>query len=217
MAPLLLLASIALAAPAATAPIAVEYDEVAAHRISAIEAARTPGVGYGDFAQVAVRMIVDANGAVASVAVEPGNTPMGNPHPSREAANAALALARTWHFRPFTRGGVAVEATFVEGVPLLPPELRPSRRVAMPPYDQRFRIRLERGGCYGTCPAYSVDIAASGEVTFSGRDYVLVRGTHRRGSIQRRSADSTTGRWLPISIRCATPMKPASPTARPMS
>lgn len=38
-----------------------------------------------------------------------------------------------------------------------------------PPSDPTFHARLERGLCYGACPVYTVDIDATGAVTFVGR------------------------------------------------
>jgi hypothetical protein len=40
-------------------------------------------------------------------------------------------------------------------------------------------ITLERGICYGTCPAYKVTISASGSVEFEGRYYVKKKGIIR--------------------------------------
>jgi hypothetical protein len=40
-------------------------------------------------------------------------------------------------------------------------------------------ISLERGICFGTCPAYKVTISASGSVEFEGRYYVKKKGIVR--------------------------------------
>lgn len=39
------------------------------------------------------------------------------------------------------------------------------------------RVTMERGPCYGTCPVYSVAIAADGTVTFDGERHVASTGT----------------------------------------
>lgn len=40
-------------------------------------------------------------------------------------------------------------------------------------------IKLERGGCLGTCPVYSVELRGSGEIRFEGQKFVTVPGSHR--------------------------------------
>jgi hypothetical protein len=46
------------------------------------------------------------------------------------------------------------------------------------PFDQaqRIQITLERTSCFGSCPAYTLSIAADGTVTYNGRSYVRVTG-----------------------------------------
>ena len=38
-------------------------------------------------------------------------------------------------------------------------------------------ITIKRTVCYGTCPDYTLTIAADGSVTFEGREYVKTKGT----------------------------------------
>jgi hypothetical protein len=40
-----------------------------------------------------------------------------------------------------------------------------------------FRIRLERGPCFGTCPVYSLSVAADGTVEYEGIRFVDVEGS----------------------------------------
>jgi hypothetical protein len=42
--------------------------------------------------------------------------------------------------------------------------------------DSDTRITLERGGCYGSCPIYSLSIAGDGTVSYFGEMYVNVKG-----------------------------------------
>jgi hypothetical protein len=39
---------------------------------------------------------------------------------------------------------------------------------AAAPADPSFDIQLERGACFGSCPTYTVDIQAGGQVVFTG-------------------------------------------------
>jgi hypothetical protein len=52
--------------------------------------------------------------------------------------------------------------------------------------DRSFHIRLERGACFGTCPAYSVEVDADGAVVFRGDRFVTCLG-ERRWGISRRA------------------------------
>lgn len=51
---------------------------------------------------------------------------------------------------------------------------------AAPTAQQIDAISLERTTCYGTCPSYIVTIRRDGTVTYSGRDFVKVKGRRTR-------------------------------------
>lgn len=84
-----------------------------------------------------------------------------------------------WKFKPFEKGGKAVTAKIEEYVDLVPPERLPKTHVKSPEIhlNSDIVIRLERSGCYGACPSYSVTITQSG-ITFVGGGFVVVRGRH---------------------------------------
>jgi Domain of unknown function (DUF6438) len=42
-----------------------------------------------------------------------------------------------------------------------------------------LRITLSRSGCYGTCPAYEVEIHGDGTVLYDGKFNVAAKGKHR--------------------------------------
>lgn len=60
------------------------------------------------------------------------------------------------------------------------PEERPVEKVAFPPIKDwsTLEIRLQRTGCYGWCPVYSVTISGDGTVSFLGERFVTVKGAH---------------------------------------
>jgi len=60
----------------------------------------------------------------------------------------------------------------------LPKGGRPWRKIPFPIIVNwnTLKIRLERSGCYGTCPAYRVELSADGTVRYDGEDYVAVAG-----------------------------------------
>ena len=177
LAALLALPGCARAADPGPPPIEVESGEVEAHRLSEYYPLRDISAHDG-FGQIQVRLVVGSDGTVASAQVET-DARSGEPAPRAAVASQASEQARRWRYRPFSRDGRPVTVTFVEVIPLYPPEDRPSRHVEMPPFDRSFRVTLERGGCFGTCPVYSVAVAADGTVDFDGGDYVFVRGRHR--------------------------------------
>jgi hypothetical protein len=56
--------------------------------------------------------------------------------------------------------------------------IRPAQKVPFPVISdwRTLRIRLERSGCYGTCPIYSVEISGDGTVNYLGERFVKVSG-----------------------------------------
>ncbi len=44
------------------------------------------------------------------------------------------------------------------------------------PVTDELYVRMERGGCYGLCPIYSVEIESDGKVTFDGKFYTKTTG-----------------------------------------
>jgi hypothetical protein len=58
------------------------------------------------------------------------------------------------------------------------PAVRPAQKIAFPAIaDWRtLKIRLERSGCFGTCPIYSVEITGDGTVNYLGERFVAVSG-----------------------------------------
>jgi hypothetical protein len=85
-----------------------------------------------------------------------------------------------WKFTPFEKNGKAVTAEVEEYIDLVPPERLPKVHIVAPTLraDSKVTISLERSGCYGTCPSYSVEVSTDG-ILFDGGGYVVARGEHR--------------------------------------
>jgi ankyrin repeat protein len=85
-----------------------------------------------------------------------------------------------WQFTPFQKDGIAVTAEVEEYIDLVPPERPPKSHVAAPILrpNSQIAIQLERTGCYGTCPSYTVRVSTDG-ITFDGRGFVVASGRHR--------------------------------------
>jgi hypothetical protein len=89
------------------------------------------------------------------------------------------AEVRAWRFVPFERYGKAVVAEIAEYIDLVPPERFPTAHVPAPAVgpNSKISIALERSGCYGSCPGYTVAINNSG-IIFEGRAYIVASGRH---------------------------------------
>lgn len=84
-----------------------------------------------------------------------------------------------WKFKPFEKDGKAVTAQVEEYVDLVPPERLPAKHVVAPVLqpDSQVVITLERSGCLGNCPSYTVIISTEG-VIFDGQANVVAAGKH---------------------------------------
>jgi ankyrin repeat protein len=86
---------------------------------------------------------------------------------------------RQWKFTPFEENGRAVTAEVEEYIDLAPPERLPKNHVAAPILrrDSKVAITLERSGCFGSCPSYTVTISTEG-IVFKGGGFVAASGKH---------------------------------------
>ena len=86
---------------------------------------------------------------------------------------------RQWKFTPFEENGKAVTAEVEEYLDLVPPERLPKHHVAAPALrpDSKVAITLQRTGCLGSCPSYSVTVSTDG-ITFEGGGFVVAAGRH---------------------------------------
>ena len=66
--------------------------------------------------------------------------------------------------------------------------------VARPPHEPlRLRVKLERTGCFGTCPAYVVVIHGDGRVDWTGHANVVAVGS-RQGRVSRHELEELSRR-----------------------
>lgn len=120
-----------------------------------------------------LKLRVDETGRVACYSAVDR---FGRKQPLTPQRRAELANLRSWRFTPFTRNGSAAAAIVSDR---LDEEEQPEAHLPLPivPLD-RVHISLERTGCYGSCPAYRVDIHGDGRVTYNGGRFVDVEGEH---------------------------------------
>jgi ankyrin repeat protein len=155
------------------APVSFSDQEALSHRIlpaREIHTKRT-SVGRSSFEQVTLNVVVTPSGRVESAKAING--------PKEFYAEAEL-IEKEHVFKPFEKNGVAVRASVEDYVWILPPVQWAAKKVPFPEIKNwnSLRITLERTTCFGTCPAYSVEIRGDGSVTFDGRSFALISGVH---------------------------------------
>lgn len=84
-----------------------------------------------------------------------------------------------WKFTPFEERGKAITAEVEEYIDLVPPERLPKVHVAAPVLrpNSKAAVTLERTGCFGSCPSYTVTVRTDG-IEFAGGGYVVASGRH---------------------------------------
>jgi ankyrin repeat protein len=134
----------------------------------AVRVPRTQNV----FQSVKLTLIVDADGNVVAA------TPQEGP---ADAYSQAVAEAKKWKYIPFEKEGRNVVAKITDYVRILPPEDLPRTHQEFPGTHSMAGVvmTLSRSGCYGTCPAYSLEIRGDGTLIYEGKSFVVVTGEHR--------------------------------------
>jgi len=86
---------------------------------------------------------------------------------------------RQWKFTPLEKDGRAVTAELEEYIDLVPAERLPTKHVTPPEIhlNSTIGIALERTGCFGSCPSYSVKITKE-KIQFDGSGFVVAYGKH---------------------------------------
>jgi hypothetical protein len=152
------------------AAVHVSHKEVSEHRLTPREALRAV-LTRSFFASLELEIQVDEDGNVVSA--QPKRGP-------EHLYPAAIAQAKNWKYKPFEKNGKPVAARFEDYIRVLPPEDLPKAHVPFPQVHDgnALRIALRRTPCFGSCPAYQVEIAGDGTVTYVGSSNVLLKGEH---------------------------------------
>lgn len=84
-----------------------------------------------------------------------------------------------WRFEPFEKNGIPVTVEVEEYIDLVPPERLPKKHVIAPAVqpNSKVTVTLERTGCFGSCPSYTVAVSTTG-IVFEGRGFVVAEGKH---------------------------------------
>ena len=160
-----------LAQDAAKMP-AIDYNTAFAHEIPPHRRSIPLAGVQGGFNQIGLKLTISQAGDV--VKAEPNTDDR-----TERFWPLIRAEVMSWKFKPFLEDGKAVTAEVEEYVDLAPPERFPTMHVKPPALrpDSKIAIELERGVCYGTCPAYMVKVTNDG-VIFDGQRFVKDAGRH---------------------------------------
>lgn len=153
-------------------PIHFDYETAQKHELKPHRRTiPTEGAQRG-FNQLHLTLAISATGDVLSAEA-------GNDETSTRFWPKVRDEVYAWKFIPFESNGHPIPAQIEEYVDLVPPERLPTKHVPPPPLhlDSAITITLERTGCFGSCPSYSVTLANSG-ITFDGRFYVVAKDKH---------------------------------------
>jgi ankyrin repeat protein len=84
-----------------------------------------------------------------------------------------------WKFTPFEENGSPITAEVEEYIDLVPPERLPKKHIAAPAFqpNSEVAITLQRTGCFGSCPSYTVTVSTDG-IVFDGNGFVVAAGRH---------------------------------------
>ena len=153
-------------------PINISYDQARPHEL--LPHRRTiplRGVHPG-FNQLHLTLLVSPTGDVLH-AEATGSEPAMKFWPSLQGE------VGQWRFTPFKRDGHPITAQVEEYVDLVPPERLPPKDPAPPLVKptSAVTLTLQRSGCYGSCPAYTVSLSTTG-ILFEGKYYVVATGKH---------------------------------------
>jgi ankyrin repeat protein len=167
-----LLPACAQQAPAPPAkPVSFNYDQAYHHELKPHRRA-IPLEGENGFNQLRITLIVSPIGEVISAETD-------DDAESQKRSSQVKDEIVGWKFEPFVVDGKPVLAKIEEYIDLIPPERFPKTRVVPPSLrpDSRITIALDRSGCFGSCPSYSVSVSPKG-IVFDGGGYVAAKGKH---------------------------------------
>jgi ankyrin repeat protein len=154
-----------------SAAVDIADEDVPNHWNGTRRAVRVPRT-QNIFQSVKLTLIVDADGNVVSA------TPLEGPG---GAYSQAVAEARKWKYTPFEKEGRNVVAKITDYARILPLEDLPKTHQEFPGTQSTAGVvmTLSRSGCYGTCPAYDLEIRGDGTLIYEGKGFVVVTGEHR--------------------------------------
>jgi hypothetical protein len=153
-------------------PVSIEHADLWGHYIRPLRMIHSQDAEARQFdAAVVLEVIVSVGGNVESAHAIDG---------PKKFSSEADAIERDRQFKPFEQGGIAVRALIKDWVQIVPPEEWAKTQVPFPELKDlsTLRMSLRRTFCFGTCPAYSVEVRGNGDVIYRGERNVLITGEH---------------------------------------
>jgi hypothetical protein len=164
-------------ARAQDAPIWIQPDVMARHRIAGEIRFRSTGTERRIADPIPLDVIVDERGRVASVRRSFTDRLPDNARNERLRAQA-IATVRSWRFRPFQRDGRARPARGIVTLAAVPAVRIPARPTPFPAFRPAdLEIELARSSCEG-CLHYVVRVRGDGQVQIVLFGGALVEGTY---------------------------------------
>ena len=154
-------------------PLRFPFDVVRAHEIKPHRhTIPLEGVDIG-FHQLELILIVSPNGDVVDAKAASGG---GD---ALKYWSQLQAEVRGWKFTPFEDQGKPVTAEVLEYISIVPSERLPKNHVTPPVLrpNSKITITLQRSGCFGRCPIYTVTVSTNG-IAFESQNFVKVAGRH---------------------------------------
>ncbi len=154
------------------APVAIEHADLWGHYIRPLRMIHSQDPDARRFgAAVILEVIVSVGGNVESARAIDG---------PKKFFSEAEAIERDREFTPFEQDGIAVRALIKDWVQIVPPEVWAKTRIPFPEIKDlsTLRMSLTRTSCFGSCPAYSVEVRGNGVVVYRGEQNVLITGEH---------------------------------------
>jgi ankyrin repeat protein len=126
---------------------------------------------FGNMVSVTVEVVINQNGRVDSAHATAG--------PSQFFAQAEdIALHRA--YAPARIEGNIARVRFQDYVSIYPKEKWSDQPTQFPadPDLRTLSLSLQRTGCLGSCPGYTVTLSGTGDITFDGQGFIAIPGTH---------------------------------------
>jgi len=141
------------------------------------------------------------DGSCDFVADSPEPPPVVSSHLSQ-----AESILRAQRFAPWIVDGHPARIVVRTSVGLAPPErFGPQRTLPALASGDDFSMSLERRGCEGRCPVYTVAVSGNGAVTYNGFAYVATKGI-QRDHISTQAAMELLNRFRQANFQSALPL-----------
>lgn len=154
-----------------------DYPVIRAEAISGENYIRSMLVSNGQREQIAYEVIVDEEGRVISFEMRDYFYDFPDSLIRSHLKRYTDLKVEQTIFDPVIRNGKPIKFQTSVYVNVYPPERTSKTSNTKPPIDWNdLSVTLSRSGCFGTCPAYEVEITGTGDVNYHGHGFVVIEG-----------------------------------------